>query len=41
MKTAEVEINKMTNGIFDDINWDNMKPFYANIAKVGSFFWFS
>ncbi len=33
MKTADVEILKMSKGNYDDINWDNMKPFYTNIAK--------
>ena len=33
MKIADVEITKMTKGDYDDVNWDNMKPFYTNIAK--------
>ena len=33
MKTAEVEINKMTAGCYEDVDWNNLKPMYINIAK--------
>ena len=33
MKIADVEITKMTQGNYENVNWDNMKPFYTNIAK--------
>ena len=32
MAIADVEITKMTKGNYDDVNWDNMKPFYTNIG---------
>ena len=33
MKLCEVEMQKMSTGSFDDIDWDSAKPFLANMAK--------
>ena len=33
MKLCEVEMQKMSTGGFDDIDWDKAKPFLANMAK--------
>ena len=32
-KLFEAEIQKMSTGRFDDIDWDKAKPFIANMAK--------
>ena len=33
MKLCEVEMQKMSTGSFDDIDWNKAKPFLANMAK--------